>query len=508
MIKTRYLIILPTLAILTGGIFIFFKDAIASSNSVTTTVKISVCGNDIKENGEHCDGSALGGKSCTDLGYTGGTLNCSASCEFNTAICTTNAETTAIPLFTSTLGGTYTLSDDNNAAKIDLPEFFYTQDLRLQMFSYDKSVFESSKPAPSGKSFIGKTYDFVFINPDGGAVSALSQSVTLAFTYTAADVSGINESSLAPYRRESSDTSWQLISGATIDTTNKKVTFSTATFSSFALFGVPSSTPTPTPMPTPTQQSSGGGGGGGGSYFAAPETKVVFSGRAYPKSAVTILKDAQIAATTITDNNANFQVSVSGLSAGNYIFSVYSEDDKGNRSSLLTFPVSVTSGTSAQVGGIFIAPTITVDKSEVKRGENIAIFGQSAPKAEVTIAVNSDNDFFGKTVADANGSYLYNFDTAQVDAGQHFTKSKVALDGAISSFSKTISFIVGSKTVIAKPNQVLKGDLNGDKRVNLVDFSISAYWYKRANPPVSADLNGDGKVDLIDFSIMAFYWTG
>jgi hypothetical protein len=49
--------------------------------------------------------------------------------------------------------------------------------------------------------------------------------------------------------------------------------------------------------------------------------------------------------------------------------------------------------------------------------------------------------------------------------------------------------------------------------VDLVDFSIAAYWYKQ---PLSdafkkiekAELNGDGKVDLVDFSIMAYYWTG
>ena len=50
--------------------------------------------------------------------------------------------------------------------------------------------------------------------------------------------------------------------------------------------------------------------------------------------------------------------------------------------------------------------------------------------------------------------------------------------------------------------------MNKDSRVNLVDFSIAAYWYKRSTPPPSADLNGDGKVDLVDFSILAFYWTG
>ena len=58
-----------------------------------------------------------------------------------------------------------------------------------------------------------------------------------------------------------------------------------------------------------------------------------------------------------------------------------------------------------------------------------------------------------------------------------------------------------------------KADLNGDCKVNLIDFSIAAYWYRRA---LSVDfakiereqLNVDGKVNLIDFSIMAYHWTG
>ena len=151
---------------------------------------------------------------------------------------------------------------------------------------------------------------------------------------------------------------------------------------------------------------------------------------------------------------------------------------------------------------------------EIKRGDNIAIFGQSVPSGEITIAVSSEEEFFGKTAADPNGAYLYNFDTTQLDMGQHFTKSKAALNGEISSFSKAISFAVGLKNVLTQlPKKIEKGDLNNDNRVNLVDFSITAYWYKR---PISAEfkikeaekLNGDGKVDLIDFSIMAFYWTG
>jgi len=74
--------------------------------------------------------------------------------------------------------------------------------------------------------------------------------------------------------------------------------------------------------------------------------------------------------------------------------------------------------------------------------------------------------------------------------------------------------MVGTKTVFKETTKCpSKSDLNNDCRVNLVDFSIAAYWYNR---PISAafavieseKLNNDGKVNLIDFSIMAYYWTG
>jgi subtilisin family serine protease len=47
-----------------------------------------VCGNGIRESPEACDGSALGGQTCTGLGFGGGTLSCTASCTYNTSACT------------------------------------------------------------------------------------------------------------------------------------------------------------------------------------------------------------------------------------------------------------------------------------------------------------------------------------------------------------------------------------------------------------------------------------
>lgn len=517
-VKIGIIFIMAALA----AFLIFFRDSSAQDNSaITMTVKVSVCSNDIKESGEQCDNNDFGGKYCTDFGFSGGSLSCIFSCEYSTASCTTAAENSNTFVLTSSAGGNATISNaDNTSVSIDLPSNFYSSDAQLKTFSYDNDYFTASKPAPASKDFIGKTYDLVFIDDNGNTVSAISQPATIILNYLEADVSGYDESSLRPYRWGSADSSWELISGATVDTADNTVTFSTAAFSSFALFGSAQSS-----SPACGDSSCNGsetcsscradcgacssGGGGGGSSYVAPVTSATFSGRAYPISSVTLLKDAQIAATTIAGADANFQITLSGLSAGNYIFSVYSEDNKGNRSSLLTFPVSVTSGAATQVSGIFIAPTIAVDKSEVKRGDNIAIFGQSVSGGEIIISINSDEEFFGKVKADVGGAYLYNFDTSALVIGQHLTKSKAALDGAISSFGKVVSFAVGEKNVAAEPEkEELKGELNNDGRVNLIDFSIVAYWYKRPNPPAKVDLNGDGKINLVDFSIMAYYWTG
>lgn len=260
-----------------------------------------------------------------------------------------------------------------------------------------------------------------------------------------------------------------------------------------------------------TPPTPGGGGGGGG---VARTAQVVLTGRAYPKSEITVLKDAQVVATTVADESASFQVLVKGLSAGTYIFSIYSEDKNGVRSSLFTFPVTVTRGILAKIDSIFVAPTLTGDKVEVKKGEPITFFGQSVPDSFVTIQVNSNEAHYVKAAAGTDGVYLYNFDSTLLEMGDHTARSRSASQELISSQSAAYEFAVGTKTVFNKTEQCSpKADLNEDCRVNLVDFSIAAYWYLRPLTPAfilreAAHLNGDGRVNLIDFSIMAFYWTG
>ena len=261
-----------------------------------------------------------------------------------------------------------------------------------------------------------------------------------------------------------------------------------------------------------TSSCSSGGGSGGGAYIPPPVvTIVIFEGRAYPKSPVTLLKDAQIATTTIAGSDANFQINISGLAGGNYIFSVYSEDKEGRRSSLLSFLVSVTAGATTKVSGIFIAPTIAIDKSEVKRGENIAISGQSAPEAKIQIFIKSEEkEFSVDTTANKDGEYNYSLNTSSLDFGEYQVTVVASINNISSNVSRIINFIVGTKTVFKKrlPECSLISDFNKDCRVNLIDFSILIYWFGRFEPPAEIDLDGNRQIDLVDFSIMAYYWTG
>lgn len=270
-----------------------------------------------------------------------------------------------------------------------------------------------------------------------------------------------------------------------------------------------------TPVAASTPPGGGGGGGGGGGDSGS-QAKVTFTGRAYPNSSVTLLKDGQVVATTFSGSDASFSILLSNLNAGTYIFSVYSTDKDGIRSPLQSLPITVTDGVTMNVGGIFLAPTISGDKSQVKKGDNITFFGQSVPSSEVTIAIHSNQEIFQKVQSDKNGVYLKTVDTSPLEVGSHNAKSKVAYQSEISAYSAGYNFSVGNNNIDLPIDKKCpaKGDLNGDCKVNLVDFSIAAFWYKKSvlNAPTTlfekGKLNGDGKINLVDFSIMAFYWTG
>ncbi len=250
-------------------------------------------------------------------------------------------------------------------------------------------------------------------------------------------------------------------------------------------------------------------GGGGGGSMSSP-TQVVFSGMAYPSSKVVITQDGSIVATTVADPQAKFSVALTDLLQRGYTFSVYGEDVDGRKSTPYSFPIFVTQGTTVTIGGIFISPTIDVDKLQVKKGDPISIFGRSIPNAEVSIVVNSPVQHIKRAPTDQSGAYFLRFDSAILEYGDHTTKSAAVAPDDISLFSDLVPFKVGDENILKVPGacEKLRGDVNCDGRVNLIDFSIMAFWYKKPSVPTKVDLNKDRAVTLVDFSIMAYNWTG
>jgi len=281
-------------------------------------------------------------------------------------------------------------------------------------------------------------------------------------------------------------------------------------------------------VPPVTPPSGGGGGGGGGLYTPPIDTRVVFSGLAYPMSRITIIKNSVGVIDSIAGPDGAFGINLTGLESGWINFLLYAVDAENRRSASYSLPIYISPGAITTVSGIFLSPTIVIDKSAVQQGQIITVQGQSTPNSKVTITVNSaiENNF--DVQANGLGWYSYQLNTKTIEVGDHQARSRSFYNNLISPYSSDVFFKVvaeGEKIPTAtstagfykpptKPGITggsacgVSADVNGDCKVNLVDFSILGYWYKRPKPPVKLDLKKNGKIDLADFSIMAYFWTG
>jgi len=261
----------------------------------------------------------------------------------------------------------------------------------------------------------------------------------------------------------------------------------------------------------------GGGSGSGGApadrtgykpgSLEEDETKVVIRGKSYPNSDVHILVDGVVIGIVSSDAKADFYFESSEIAKGVNSFGFWSEDSDGLKSVLLTLTFRVISGAVTTISGVYLSPSIDIDKSSVRQGEAVKIYGQTVPGTEVHVHIHSDEEFVEQTSSEESGSWNIVFNTEKLEEDFHIAKAlfQVEADGNIikSGFSRSISFYVG-KTGGEVPCP--EADLNHDGRVNLTDFSILLYYWGTDNS--CADQNQNGNVELIDFSIMMYYWTG
>lgn len=261
--------------------------------------------------------------------------------------------------------------------------------------------------------------------------------------------------------------------------------------------------------------SSGGGPGGGG---VSPTASIVLQGKTAPDASVKILKDSVLMAIIVADASGNFSYIAGGLSSGDYRFSLYFDDKFSTRSASIDVQATVTTGQSITTDAVLLPVTIGTDKSQVKRGDDIQISGMTAPNATVFITVTSGDgqkNFIYPVTAGSDGRYFLRLGTGALNYSTYKVSAYATLGALKSKNSLITQFKVGEITEIIPPGKKcpLKGDVNFDCRVNLVDFSITAYWFSRKISPgflvlEKERLSGDGNITLIDFSILAYYWTG
>jgi hypothetical protein len=245
-----------------------------------------------------------------------------------------------------------------------------------------------------------------------------------------------------------------------------------------------------------------GGGGGGGGILSG----LIFSGLAYPKATVHVWKDGVPKTTTIADSDGHFSITFSELYNPNVLYTLYAIDKEGRKSILLNYPVVTKAGYYTEITGIRFPPTIATDKTEVKLGDSISILGYALPSKDLEIVIERipTNTYYVKSSGD--GTYQLTVSLLDYKKGSYNTHVNYPLDKKI---SKVIQFIIGDINISSVDliNNI-PGDCNADGIINIVDFSVAAFWYHKPNPPKCVDTNNDNIIDLVDFSILAFYWTG
>ena len=258
--------------------------------------------------------------------------------------------------------------------------------------------------------------------------------------------------------------------------------------------------------------TSGGSSGGSIGYWPGQETpiretRVIINGKSYPNSEIRILIDGKVVGIVKADSKADFDFEIDDVTPGINTFGLWSEDEKGLKSTLLSLTFRVASKSITTIANVYISPTIDIDKKQVKKGDNITIIGKASPEVSLNVHINSPREFVEKTSSNDKGDWKLVFNTEELEEDFHTVKAVIRLEvpeGIIeSNFSRTLSFYVGDK--IPEEDCDL-ADLNCDGFVNLVDFSILLFNWETKNE--NADINNDGTVGLPDFSIMMFYWTG
>lgn len=248
---------------------------------------------------------------------------------------------------------------------------------------------------------------------------------------------------------------------------------------------------------------------------------LVVEGYGSPNAFLFILINGAVGKTAGIPSSGIFSVSLSGLSPGQTQVGIFAVDNQNLTTPTLSVNIVLHEATTTRIYDILLPPTIRVDRDTVRTGERVLISGQTFPRASVRVTRQPDRQS-QEVLADRFGQWEAVYTTDNL-IGPYTVAARSSLaSGLLSEESAEVGFTViplpGREPLPPRepgeaPPPRPEGpapecaDLNGDRAVNLTDFSILLFnWGVPSDS--RADCNGDGLVNLIDLSVMLYWWSG
>lgn len=157
---------------------------------------------------------------------------------FTTSGCTGSSSVQASDTqsITTASGGSVDLIETGTGIALTVPAGFAGSDANFQIKRLDKTATLNTTSTPNTYSLVGNyIYDMKALSGVNTLISNFDEDLTVTMTYTSADITGLDESTLKIYRWDGA--SWGALSNCSVNTTAKTVTCTTTAFSVFGLFG-------------------------------------------------------------------------------------------------------------------------------------------------------------------------------------------------------------------------------------------------------------------------------
>lgn len=159
---------------------------------------------------------------------------------FITTGCTAEASSTAATTtsITSSSGGSTSLTDSNATITVTAPSAFTatSSSVVIQVHALPNTDVLNTLGAPASKSKVGTVvFDVKAIINQTTTLDSFDSPVTITYTYTDADIAGLDESSLKLYHYH--DGAWTALDACTVTASTNTISCTTPNFSIFSLFG-------------------------------------------------------------------------------------------------------------------------------------------------------------------------------------------------------------------------------------------------------------------------------